>query len=79
MNMISHFNNILVESFNKYLSKYFSQCNYYSKTSSFTNYYSFMNDLDNFSDSCINNLIKSYFEYIDNFFQLFLSKKLLYF
>ena len=68
MNIISHFNNILVESFNKYLTKYFSQCNYYTKTSSFNNYYSFMNDLDNFSDSFIKNVIKSYFEYIDNCF-----------
>ena len=68
MNIISHFNNILLENFNKYLNKFFYQCNYYAKSSSFNNYYSFMNDLDNFSDSFIKDLIKNYFEFIDNTF-----------
>lgn len=68
MNIISYFNQILEENFNKYLKKYFNTLDYCSKTSSFNNYFSFINDLDNFSDSFIKNVIKGYFEYIDEIF-----------
>ena len=68
MNIVSHFNDFLLNNFNKYLKHYFSECNYYTKSSSFDNYYSFINDLDSFSDSFIKDVIKSYFEYIDEVF-----------
>ena len=68
MNIVSHFNDFLLNNFNKYLKHYFSECNYYTKSSSFNNYYSFINDLDSFSDSFIKDVIKSYFEYIDEVF-----------
>ena len=68
MNIISHFNKILEENFKQYLKKYFNTLNYCNKTSSFTNYFNFINDLDSFSDSFIKDIIKSYFEYIDECF-----------
>ena len=68
MNMITYFNTILEENFNNYLKNYFNNLNYTNKSSSFSNYYNFINDLDNFSDSFIKNIIKSYFEYIDECF-----------
>ena len=68
MNIISYFNQFLEKNFNNYLKNYFNDFNYYNKTSSFSNYYSFINDLDSFSDSFIKEVIKSYFEYIDNCF-----------
>ena len=68
MNIVSQFNDFLLNNFNKYLKNYFSECYYYTKSSSFNNYYSFINDLDSFSDSFIKDVIKSYFEYIDEVF-----------
>ena len=68
MNIVSQFNNFLLNNFNKYLKNYFSQCNYYTKSSDFNNYHSFINDIDNFSDSFIKDIIKGYFEYIDDVF-----------
>ena len=68
MNIVSQFNEFLLNNFNKYLKKHFSECNYYTKSSSFNNYFSFINDLDSFSDSFIKNIIKGYFEYIDEIF-----------
>lgn len=68
MDIISHFNEILKENFNNYLKKYYNSLNYCNKISSFTNYVNFINDLDNFSDSFIKNIIKDYFEYIDECF-----------
>lgn len=68
MNMITYFNTILEENFNNYLKNYFNNLNYTSKSSSFSNYYNFINDLDNFSDSFIKEIIKGYFEYIDECF-----------
>lgn len=68
MNIISYFNQILEENFNKYLKNYFNKLNYSNKTSSFCNYFNFINDLDNFSDSFIKNIITDYFEYIDDCF-----------
>lgn len=68
MNMISHFNEILLKNFNNYLKNYFSSLNYSNKSSSFINYFNFINDLDSFSDSFIKNIIKDYFEYIDECF-----------
>lgn len=68
MNIISQFNKYLEKSFNDYLNNYFNDTNYWYKSSDFNNYISFMNDLDNFSDSFIKNIIKCYFEYIDEVF-----------
>lgn len=68
MNIISYFNQILEENFNNYLKKYFNKLNYCNKSSSFSNYFDFVNDLDNFSDSFIKNIVQGYFEYIDNCF-----------
>ena len=68
MNMITQFNKYLEKSFNNYLKTYFCDTNYCYKSSNFNNYISFMNDLDNFSDSFLKDIIKSYFEYLDNVF-----------
>ena len=68
MNMISHFNEILLKNFNNYLKNYFSSLNYSNKSGNFINYFNFINDLDNFSDSFIKDIIKGYFEYIDECF-----------
>ena len=68
MNMISQFNKYLEKNFNNYLNKYFNNSNYWHKSSDFNNYCSFMNDLDSFSNSFIKDIIKSYFEYIDEVF-----------
>lgn len=68
MNMISQFNKYLEKNFNNYLIKYFNNSNYWHKSSDFNNYCSFMNDLDSFSNSFIKDIIKSYFEYIDEVF-----------
>ncbi len=76
MNIVSYFNQILEENFNNYLKKYFNTLNYCNKSSSFSNYFNFMNDLDNFSDSFIKDVIKGYFEYIDDvFFNSYYRKK----
>ncbi len=66
--MITYFNIILEENFNKYLKNYFEEHKYYSKSSDFNNYYTFINDLDKFSDSFVKEVLKSYFEYIDEVF-----------
>ena len=68
MNIISHFNKILEESFNNFLKIYFYESNYWNKTSNIDNYINFMTDLDNFNYSFMVNVIKSYFEYIDDIF-----------
>ena len=68
MNIISQFNKFLLDNFNKYLRNYFYKCNFYNKSSDFNNYFSFIDDLDNFSDSFIKDVIKSYLEFIDNCF-----------
>ncbi len=68
MDMISHFNEILKENFNKYLYHYFLKSNFWSKTGNIDNYINFMSDLDTFNYSFMINAIKSYFEYIDNIF-----------
>lgn len=68
MNIISQFNQFLEKNFNFYLKNYFNDFNYYNKSSSFSNYFNFINDLDSFSDSFIKDIIKGYFEYIDNSF-----------
>ena len=64
MNIISHFNKILEESFNNFLKKYFYESNYWNKTSNIDNYINFMTDLDNFNYSFMINVI----EYIDDIF-----------
>lgn len=68
MNILSHFYNFLEESFNSFLKKHFLESNFWLKSSSIDNYINFMNDLDSFNYSFINNIIKSYLEYIDDVF-----------
>lgn len=68
MNIISHFNKIVEESFNNFLKNYFYESNYWNKTSDIDNYINFMTDLDNFNYSFMTNVIKLYFEYIDDIF-----------
>lgn len=68
MNIISHFNKILEDSFNNFLKKYFYESNYWYKYSNIDNYINFMTDLDSFNHSFITNVIKLYFEYIDDVF-----------
>lgn len=68
MNMITQFNKFLEKSFNKFLKKYFLESNYWNKTSDINHYINFMTDLDSFNYNFITNIIKCYFEYIDNVF-----------
>lgn len=68
MNIISHFNKFLEKSFNKFLKNYFLDSNYWNKTSDINNYINFMTDLDSFNYTFITNVIKLYFEYIDDVF-----------
>ena len=68
MNIISHFKQILEQNFNNFIKKYFEQSNYWGKSSNIGNYISFMTDLDSFNYSLITDIIKSYFEYIDEVF-----------
>ncbi len=68
MDIISHFNHFVEENFNKFLKNYFFHSNYWNKSSSINNYISFMTDLDSFNYNFITNIIKTYFEYIDNVF-----------
>ncbi len=68
MDIISQFNHFVEENFNKFLKNYFFHSNYWYKTSSINNYISFFNDLDYFNYNFIVNIIKTYFEYIDNVF-----------
>ena len=68
MNIVTQFNNLLEKSFNIFLKKYFKDSNYCDKDSNIINYVSFMTDLDKFSTTFILDIIKSYFEYIDNIF-----------
>ena len=68
MNIISHFKQILEQNFNNFIKKYFEHSNYWNKSSSINNYINFMTDLDSFNYSLITDIIKSYFEYIDEVF-----------
>lgn len=68
MNIISQFNQFVLESFNKFLKNYFINSNFWYKSSSISNYINFMTDLDNFNYNFITNVIKMYFEYIDDIF-----------
>lgn len=68
MDIISQFNHFVEENFNKFLKNYFINSNYWNKSSSINNYISFMTDLDSFNYNFIINVIKSYFEYIDDVF-----------
>ena len=68
MNIISCFNKILEDNFNKFLKNYFNNSNFWNKSSNFNNYINFMTDLDSFNYSFITNVIKCYFEYIDDIF-----------
>ena len=68
MNMITYFNELVTKNFNKYLKSYFNNMNYVDKYGNFINYYNFINDLDSFNNSFIKDIIKSYFEYIDECF-----------
>lgn len=68
MDMISHFYKILENNFNKFLKNYFNNSNCWNKSSDFNNYINFMSDLDSFNYSFITNIIKCYFEYLDDVF-----------
>lgn len=68
MNMITYFNELVTKNFNNYLKIYFNSINYTEKNGNFINYYDFMHDLDSFNDSFIKDIIKGYFEYIDECF-----------
>ncbi len=68
MDILSHFYKILENNFNKFLLTYFNNSNFWNKSHDFNNYINFMTDLDNFNYSFITNVIKEYFEYIDNSF-----------
>ena len=68
MNIISQFHQFLGNSFHSFLEKYFLESNFWHKSSDFNNYINFMNDLDSFNYSFITNVIKNYFEYIDEEF-----------
>lgn len=68
MNIITHFKEILEKNFNKFIKNYFNQSNYWNKSSNINNYINFMTDLDSFNYSLIINIIKEYFEYIDDIF-----------
>ena len=66
--ILSQFYNFVEENFNKFLKNHFLESNYWNKSSSINNYISFMTDLDSFNYSFITNVIKLYFEYIDEVF-----------
>ena len=68
MNIISQFNQFVEENFNKFLKNHFLESNYWYKSSSISNYINFMNDLDSFNYNFMTNVIKLYFEYIDDVF-----------
>jgi hypothetical protein len=68
MNILSQFNKLLENNFNKFLKNYFINSNFWNKSSDFNNYINFINDLDSFNYSFITNIIKDYFEYIDEVF-----------
>ena len=61
----------------KYLNNYLYKLNYTVKDIDFSNYYNFINDLDSFSDSFMENIIKSYFEYIDECLLCFIHFKIM--
>ena len=52
----------------KMVKKYFNSIDYTDKNGNFINYYNFINDLDSFNDSFMKDVIKCYFEYIDECF-----------
>jgi hypothetical protein len=68
MNIVTHFKQILEQNFNNFIKKYFEQSTYWDKSSNIGNYINFMTDLDSFNYSLITDIIKSYFEYIDEVF-----------
>ena len=68
MNIITHFYEKLNESFNNFLINYFNNSNFWNKSSDINNYIEFMNDLDKFNTNLITNVIKAYFEYVDDAF-----------
>lgn len=68
MNIITYFKQILEQNFNTFIKKYFEKSIYWNKSSDIGNYINFMTDLDSFNLSLITNIIKSYFEYIDEVF-----------
>ena len=77
MNIITKLNELITKNFNKFLTNYFNNMNYVDKKGTFSNYYNFINDLDSFNDSFIKDIIKSYFQYIDEcFFNSSYRKKL---
>lgn len=68
MDILSQFRKKLEQNFNNFLKSYFINSHFWNKSSDINNYINFMTDLDCFSYSFITNVVKDYFEYIDNEF-----------
>ena len=68
MNIITYFKQIFEKNFNNFIKKYFEHSTYWDKSSNINNYINFMTDLDSFNSSLIVDIIKSYFDYIDEVF-----------
>ena len=68
MNIISHFNKFVEENFYNFLKNFFDKGNFWNKTGNIDNYINFMTRLDSFNYSFMTNVIKFYFEYIDDVF-----------
>lgn len=68
MDIISQFNKFVENNFNIFLKNFFNKSNYWNKTSNIDNYINFMSSLDSFNCYFMKNVIKFYFEYIDDVF-----------
>ena len=68
MDIISHFNKFVENNFNMFLKNFFNKGNFWSKSSNIDNYIDLMTNLDSFNYSFMTNIIKFYFEYIDDVF-----------
>ena len=73
MNIISQFNQFVLESFNKFLKNHFINSNFWYKSSSISNYINFMTDLDNFNYNFIFTHYKFFFIIINICFITFCS------
>ncbi len=68
MDIISHFNKFVEENFYIFFKSFFDKGNFWYKKGNIDNYISFMTNLDSFNYSFLTNVIKFYFEYIDDVF-----------
>lgn len=68
MDIISHFNKFVENNFNIFLKNLFDKGNFWNKKGNVDNYIDFMTNLDSFNYSFMTNVIKFYFEYIDDVF-----------